>query len=116
VAADERIKADKDRICLKYGPLVYNVEAMDNKNIDQKLGKAPLQTEWQPDLLGGVMVIKGSWEDGTPMLAIPNYARMNRVGPPHAYPGEAEADDTPATTAAGVSDLRKRRVESKVWI
>jgi hypothetical protein len=25
------------------------------------------------------MVITGKWQDGTPLLAIPNYARMNRV-------------------------------------
>jgi hypothetical protein len=24
------------------------------------------------------MTIKGTWADGTPMLAIPNYARFNR--------------------------------------
>jgi hypothetical protein len=29
-------------------------------------------------LLGGVMTIKGKWNDGSPLLAIPNYARENR--------------------------------------
>lgn len=118
VVADDRIRADKDSVAVKYGPLIYNVEASDNKDIDQKLGNAPLETEWRPELLGGVMVIKGSWEDGTPMVAIPNYARMNRVGPPPAYPGEAESDVTPAKTAGGLGNDGKRRRgdASKVWI
>ena len=103
VVADPRIKADTGAVALKYGPLVYNVEKPDNQNIHQKLGDGPLQMKWQPDLLGGTMVIAGKWADGSAMVAIPNYARMNRVGPPPAYPKVeiAENDST---------------VDSKVWI
>ena len=79
VVADSRIKADSGLVALKYGPLVYNVEAADNQNIDQKIGDAPLRTQWRPDLLGGVMVITGKWADGSDLVAIPNYARMNRL-------------------------------------
>ena len=75
VVADRRIQDDVDSVALKYGPLVYNVEVADNKNIEQKLGDAPLRMEWRPDLLGGIMVISGKWADGSPLLAIPNYAR-----------------------------------------
>jgi uncharacterized protein len=32
------------------------------------------------------MVITGRWQDGSQFLAIPNFARMNRVGPPPDYP------------------------------
>ena len=60
VVADSRIEADLNLVALKYGPLVYNVEAADNDNIDRKLGDAPLRAEWRPDLLGGVMVISGN--------------------------------------------------------
>ena len=42
------------------------------------IGKAPLTTEWRSDLLDGVLTIKGKWADGSPLLAIPNYARNNR--------------------------------------
>ena len=73
-------------MALKYGPLVYNLEAIDNHNIDQKLGAAPLRTQWHDKLLGGVVTISGQWADGTEFLAIPNYARMNRVGPPRRLP------------------------------
>jgi hypothetical protein len=106
VEADERIKADLGTVALKYGPLVYSVEAADNANIGQKLGDASLRTEWKGDLLGGVVVITGKWADGSPMLAIPNYARMNRVGSPPAYPDEGSDDRR--------GDMRN--VKSKVWI
>jgi len=78
VTADEKVEADRGRVALKYGPLVYNVEEIDQKDIHQPIGKGPLSTEWRGDLLGGVMVIKGTWADGSPLLAIPNYARNNR--------------------------------------
>lgn len=105
--ADPRIQADADLVAMQYGPLIYNVENKDNTNIDRKLGDAPLTPEWHPELLEGVVAIKGSWEDGSPMLAIPNFARTNRVGPPPDYPDEREPDHMPN---AGP------KIDSKVWI
>ena len=36
------------------------------------------------------------------MIAVPNYTRMNRVGPPHEYLGQHEIDYAPgATTSSG---------------
>ena len=137
VAADRRIEADLESVALKYGPLVYNVEAADNQDIDQKLGDDPLAVEWKPNLLGGVMAITGKWKDGSAMLAIPNYSRMNRVGPPPEYPGYEGINYAPgatinAGTATGAAadtaknvkvpqpDSRMKRrsatVQSKVWI
>jgi hypothetical protein len=78
IVADDRVEADRDRVALKYGPLVYNVEVIDQKNINQPMSKNPLTAVWRKDLLGGVMTIKGSWADGSPLLAIPNFARNNR--------------------------------------
>jgi len=107
VVADPRIKADSTLVALKYGPLVYNVEAIDNERIDQKVGTDPLRVQWRPDLLGGVMVITGRWADGSELVAIPNYARMNRAGPPHAYPSDEETNGTNSSAPS---------VQSKVWI
>jgi DUF1680 family protein len=78
VHASDRIEDTRKKVALRYGPLVYNIE-----QVDQDISKAlspdsPLTTEWRADLLGGVMVIKGQFADGSPMLAIPNYARTNR--------------------------------------
>ena len=92
---------------MKYGPLIYNVETADNGNIDRKLGDGPLVTEWRPDLLGGVVVISGKWADGAPMLAIPNFARTNRVGPPPDYPMDREPERFTRP---------KPPIDSKVWI
>jgi hypothetical protein len=76
--ADPRIEADRGRVALRYGPLIYNVETADQPDIDGALGAAPLTPVWRGDLLGGVMALQGAWADGRPLLAIPNYARNNR--------------------------------------
>jgi hypothetical protein len=125
VKADPRIKAEVGAIALRYGPLIYNVETADQHSIDQPLSDAPLTAVWRPDLLGGVIAINGKWKDGTPMLAVPNYARMNRVEPAKERAvGDFSADDDPAATAstgtnpaaANVRPSRTRPVQSRVWI
>ncbi|HET9986808.1 MAG TPA: beta-L-arabinofuranosidase domain-containing protein [Longimicrobiales bacterium] len=79
VYADPRIEADRGRVALKYGPLLYNIEREDQE-IDQALDPhAPLTTEWRGDLLGGVTVIRGRFANGAPLLAIPNFVRGNRL-------------------------------------
>jgi hypothetical protein len=78
VKPDEKIKADRGRMALRYGPLIYNVESADQANLNLAPDVKSLTTEWRGDLLDGVMVIKGKWSDGSPLLAIPNYARENR--------------------------------------
>jgi DUF1680 family protein len=78
IVADKRIAADRGLVALRYGPLIYNVERADQPDISQAIGSAPLTAEWRGDLLHGVMTIKGDWADGSPLLAIPNFARNNR--------------------------------------
>jgi len=78
VRASDKIVADRDKVALRYGPLMYNIEKMD-QDISKVLSpESALTAEWKGDLLGGVMVIKGAFADGSPMMAIPNYARTNR--------------------------------------
>jgi uncharacterized protein len=78
VRASEKIEDARNKVALRYGPLIYNIEQVD-QSIDKVLSpNFPLTTEWKGDLLGGVMVIKGKFADGSPMMAIPNYARTNR--------------------------------------
>jgi DUF1680 family protein len=112
VTADDRIMADSELVALKYGPLIYNVETADNNNLSRKIGAAPLQMQWRNDLLGGIMVITGKWADGSKLVAIPNYARMNRVGAPHAYPSDEEIS-TPSSRQHGSEEVS---AESKVWV
>jgi hypothetical protein len=80
VKADDKIAADRGLVALRYGPLIYNVEKADQPDLNLALGSAPLTPEWRGDLLDGVMAITGQWADGSPLLAIPNYARQNRGG------------------------------------
>jgi hypothetical protein len=89
---------------------------------------------WRPDLLGGVIAINGKWKDGTPMLAVPNYARMNRVerhniqaagdASVNYAPGATNAPATanppgsniPPASAGNQRPRRERKIESKVWM
>ena len=76
-----------------------------SRQIDQPIAgalaaDATLTTEWRPDLLGGVMVIKGAYSDGTPFIAIPNFARLNRGAPPApTAPAPAPAQIAPGAPA-----------------
>jgi len=80
VKASDNVAADAGRVALRYGPLVYNIESAD-QNVDLVLDPgSTLSTEWRPDLLGGVMVVRGQFADGAPMTAVTNYARLNRGG------------------------------------
>jgi DUF1680 family protein len=106
IKADSHIVDDHGRVALRYGPLVYNVERADQPIADQALGSEPLKAVWRPDLLGGVVVLEGQWADGTPMLAVPNYARMNRIGQGAPAP----------QTANGGRRRQSRGIESEVWI
>ncbi|MBN1815859.1 MAG: glycoside hydrolase family 127 protein [Sedimentisphaerales bacterium] len=74
----DKIEATRDRVALRCGPLLYSFERVD-QNLDNILpSDIPLKTEWKPELLEGVIVIRGSWADGSDLMAIPNYARNNR--------------------------------------
>jgi hypothetical protein len=78
VKGSDKIAATAGRVALRYGPLIYNCERVD-QDIDNILSPdAALDSEFEKDLLGGVMVIKGTWADGSRLTAIPNYVRNNR--------------------------------------
>ncbi|HVY95012.1 MAG TPA: beta-L-arabinofuranosidase domain-containing protein, partial [Bryobacteraceae bacterium] len=93
---------DAGKVALKYGPVIYNFEKVD-QDISKPIDKgAPLSAEFRPDLLGGVTAIKGKFADGSDLLAVPNYARTNRDGAATPYP------------QTGVRGPRP--LESVVWI
>lgn len=101
--ADPRVEADRGRVALQRGPLVYCLEAVDNGGTVFNLAlprEAELTAEFRSDLLGGVMTIRGralaavappnvGWEralyqpaaDFRPVefVAIPYYAWDNRA-------------------------------------
>ena len=109
VVTDERVKADVGQACIQRGSLVYCIEAQDC--VVKETGKAPsslhalvladdapLTPEFQPDLLNGVMTVKGTLKecvrDGNgsvttrdvDCVAIPYYSWANRgVSPMSVY-------------------------------
>jgi hypothetical protein len=91
VAGGNRPSPVKGKVALRLGPLVYNIEQVDQDINSALPPSAPLSAEWRPDLLKGVKVITGRFADGKPMLAIPNYARYHRNPPPSAPPTPAAA-------------------------
>jgi DUF1680 family protein len=125
VRASEKIAADQGKVALRYGPLTYNIEQVD-QDIDGVLdSSARLTTEWRGDLLSGVTVIKGAFANGAPMTAIPNYARYNRNPPAPPYvplppPPPPPARGTTASPAAVVAPPAPRPAPppatSIVWI
>ena len=78
VRCDARVRANRGRVALQRGPVVYSVEDIDHRVPARELVLAPaaaLAANWRPDLLGGIMVVEGGG-----LTAVPNYARLNRGG------------------------------------
>jgi DUF1680 family protein len=99
VRAVDKVEATRGQVALRCDPLIYSFEAVD-QDLDRALSPdARLTAEWEPGLLQGVLAIKGRWDDGSDLLAIPNYARANRL--------EEAGDD---------GNSRGREINSKVWI
>jgi uncharacterized protein len=126
ITAAEQIEATRGKVALRYGPMIYNVEAAD-QDITKALDMtAPLTPQWRGELLGGVTVLTGKYADGSPMTAIPNYARTNRspdlapeAGPqaadPSLYLGPTAQRITHATQIQG-QRRAPRPVVSTVWM
>jgi DUF1680 family protein len=82
VAANPAVAADRNRFALERGPLVFCAEGADNggKVLERVLsGKLHFQTDWRPELLGGVTVIRVLTPDTKdPLTLIPYYAWCHR--------------------------------------
>jgi Uncharacterized protein conserved in bacteria len=92
VAAIDSVQANKDRVALQRGPLVYCVEQPDNEGKTESFilpGDCRFETAFNKDLLNGVVTIKTLAPtvktDGqsvkmekAPIVAIPYYAWANR--------------------------------------
>jgi uncharacterized protein len=85
IKPDVRVATLQGKVALRYGPLIYNIEQQDQDITKALPPGAPLKAEWMPDLLGGVMLLRSQFADGSALTAVPNLARMNRE-PGTAYP------------------------------
>ena len=124
VVANERVEADRGRVALQRGPIVYCAEWPDNpqghvRNL-MLADNAKLTTEFKPGLLGGVPVIKGNalalaYDDQNRVIrnaqeftAIPYYAWANR-GPGEMIvwlpTNETAARPLPRPTVASASKV-----------
>ena len=124
VAANERVEADRGRVALQRGPIVYCAEWPDNprghvRNL-MLADNANLTAEFNPGLLGGVTVIKGNaaalaYDEQNKVVkneqeftAIPYYAWANR-GPGEMIvwipSSEAAARPLPRPTLASTSKV-----------
>ena len=97
----EQIEATRGRVALRYGPLIYSAESIEQDLENVLSPESALRTQWRGDLLGGVMVIKGTWADGSPLTAIPNYARNNRF---EETPGDGGASRPMANSSVWLKD------------
>jgi len=108
VTGIDKIEATKGKVALRYGPLIYNIEQAD-QDISKALNStSPLETDWRKDFLGGVVTIKGKFADGTPLLAIPNFVRLNREAGIPLPPG--------STPVPGTARPAPRQPKSVVWM
>jgi len=112
VRGSDKIEATRGQVALRYGPLLYSVESVD-QSLDATLPPhAELSAEWKPEFLDGVKTIKGTYADGSEMLAVPNYARNNRVAPRRQRP----AMEGEASPPSENNRRRGRGGRSKIWI
>ena len=78
------VENNTGRLAIQRGPLVYAVEAIDNGGaaLDIVLPEsADLTTDYLPQMLGGVTVVRGTGARGgeeIDLLAVPYFAWANR--------------------------------------
>ncbi|MCF7884921.1 MAG: glycoside hydrolase family 127 protein [Candidatus Marinimicrobia bacterium] len=88
VIANQKVKADRDKLAFERGPVVYCAEEVDNSGnvFDFRIPEKPvLQSQFQPGLLRGLNVITAELpvvdkkSDKVDFTAIPYYSWSNRT-------------------------------------
>lgn len=78
VYCDERVHANRGRVAIQRGPVVYNFEEVDHDGPLRELTiprAVELRPLWRDGFLGGVVVVQGPG-----LLGVPNNVRLNRHG------------------------------------
>ncbi len=81
--ADPRVVGHSGKVALTRGPLVYSLESIDNPGVDifaAQVDSHSLRPMPAPDLLGGIMALRGQTTAGQPVTAFP-YALWGNRGP-----------------------------------
>jgi DUF1680 family protein len=116
VYCDGRVQANRGKVALQRGPLVYSFEDKDHPQSVRSLvlrPDVPLKTTRRDDLLGGVTVIEGPG-----LTAVPNHTRLNRGGWSQVWLTEDPAEvaknlPKPPQLVAGFAEIQKRTVD---WV
>lgn len=129
VLAHPSVRDDLGKVALERGPIVYCLEEADNgAHLDHLLlnDHAELTTNWQMDLLGGVITLQGEVtayshdkngalvQKGSPIMAIPYYAWAHRgAGTMRVWLARTTSavESLPAPTIAGLSKVSA----SHIW-
>jgi DUF1680 family protein len=83
IVANEKVEDNLGKVALQRGPLVYCFEGIDNGDriLDRSLlDEMEFSTEFRSDLLGGVLVIKGSIPGGSASLTAVPYCAWSHRG------------------------------------
>ncbi|NQU23180.1 MAG: glycoside hydrolase family 127 protein [Candidatus Nealsonbacteria bacterium] len=87
IEAHPKVEADRGRVAVMRGPIVYCFEGVDNDNRVQNIilpHDPKFTAEHRGDLLGGVTVLKGVDRNGQAVTAVPYYAWDHREPSPMA--------------------------------
>ncbi len=79
--AHPKVKGHRGKAALTRGPLVYCLESVDNPGIDifrATLDPHTLTPQWQPNLLGGILTLRGQTPTGQNLTFIPYALWGNR--------------------------------------
>jgi DUF1680 family protein len=79
--AHPKVKGHRRKVAVTRGPLVYCLESVDNPELDifsAILDPHSLQSSWEPQLLGGIMLLHGRTMNGEPLVFIPYHLLANR--------------------------------------
>ncbi|MFW9897887.1 MAG: glycoside hydrolase family 127 protein [Candidatus Thorarchaeota archaeon] len=79
---NRRIKENRGRVAISFGPLIYCMEQIDNTKFNifraEISRNSNLRVSYKSDLLGGINVIEGNLLDNKKFVAIPYYSWCNR--------------------------------------
>jgi DUF1680 family protein len=79
--AHRKVKSVRGQVALTHGPLVYCLESVDNSGLDlfqARIDPSSVRAELDPDLLGGIRVLRGETVQGRAFTAIPYAYWANR--------------------------------------
>jgi DUF1680 family protein len=79
--AHRKVKSVRGRVALTRGPLVYCLESVDNSELDlfqSRIEPSSVQAVFDPELFGGIWILRGETVRGRIFTAIPYAYWANR--------------------------------------